>query len=68
MSARTLFNGWKRFAHAVAEVQARLLLAFVYYLVLPVFALVVRMGEDPFRPGWHTRSDSDPAQPARRQS
>jgi hypothetical protein len=68
VSARALLDRWKRFAHVVADVQARVLLAIVYFVVLPAFALVVRIGEDPFRPGWHPRKDTDPAQPARRQS
>jgi hypothetical protein len=59
---------WRRIARAIGEVQARVLLAVVYCVVLPVFALVVRLGEDPFRGGWHAREDSEPARAARRQS
>ncbi|HET8547551.1 MAG TPA: hypothetical protein VFL57_06100 [Bryobacteraceae bacterium] len=59
---------WRRFARGVGEVQARLLLAIVYYVVLPLFAIVVRFGEDPFQGGWHARADSEPARAARRQS
>jgi hypothetical protein len=59
---------WRRIARGIGEVQARILLSIVYYVVLPVFALAVRLGEDPFRSGWHAREGSEPARAAERQS
>jgi hypothetical protein len=59
---------WRRIARAISDAQARILLTIVYYIVLPVFVVAIRFGEDPFRSGWHARNDSEPACAAKRQS
>ena len=44
---RRLWEGWKRFGKRVADVQARILLMFFYFVVLCPFALLVQLGSDP---------------------
>jgi hypothetical protein len=44
---RRLWEAWKRFGKRVADIQARILLMFFYYVVLCPFALLVRLGSDP---------------------
>lgn len=44
-----LFSLWKRVARRIGDVQARLLLLLFYYGVLPPFALVVKLLDDPLR-------------------
>jgi hypothetical protein len=42
-----LWAAWKRLAHAIGTVQARLILSVLYFVLLPPFALVRRLGADP---------------------
>jgi hypothetical protein len=44
---RRLWEAWKRFGKRLADIQARILLMFFYYVVLCTFALLVRWGSDP---------------------
>jgi ADP-heptose:LPS heptosyltransferase len=41
-----LWPGWKRIARRVADVQARMLLSFFYFVILAPFAVVARMTGD----------------------
>ena len=60
---RRLWEGWKRFGKRVADVQARILLTFFYFVFLCPFALLVRWGSDPLTikrsntGGWRTRGN-----------
>jgi len=42
-----VWTGWKIIAHLIGNFQARLLLAFFYFLVVPPFALIVKIFKDP---------------------
>ena len=44
---RHLWEGWKRIAKRMGEVQARVLLIFFYFIVLAPFALALRWRSDP---------------------
>ncbi len=46
---RRAWNGWKRVAHAIGDVQARILLGLFYFVVLSPCALMMRRAE---RGGW----------------
>ena len=52
---------WKAFAQRLAELQARVVLTICYFLVLPPFAVLLRMTSDPLatKPrstrGWRDR-------------
>ena len=46
---RRLWEGWKVVAHAIGNFQARLLLSLFYFLVVPPFALLVKLFMDPLR-------------------
>ena len=59
---------WKAIAHVIGTFQARLLLSLFYYLVIPPFAIVLKILRDPLalRPGqgtsfWIDRADIDPS-------
>jgi hypothetical protein len=46
-SLRTkLWEGWKKFGHAVGNFQARLLLTLIYYVLVLPFGLMVRLFSD----------------------
>ena len=59
-----LWDSWKAIARRVGDVQARILLAVFYFVVLAPFALVVRLTSDPLatgprtRRGWQQRVES----------
>ena len=38
---------WKTIAHAIGNVQARVLLSVFYFVVVPPFALIVKLFQDP---------------------
>jgi hypothetical protein len=73
---RTVWEGWKRLARRIGDVQARVLLTAFYFTVLAPFALVLRWRGDPLaiRPGaptgWRRREEpaGTPLEQARRQS
>jgi hypothetical protein len=46
-SASKLFERWKRIAHKIGDLQARLLLMIFYIFVLGPFAFLVRWRGDP---------------------
>ena len=57
----------KRLLRRIADVQARLILALLYYTVLAPFALAVRFaGRRPPR-GWQRRGEPEPPERAWRQ-
>lgn len=72
---RGLWEGWKRVARKIGDVQARLLLTVVYFVVVAPFALIVRWAADPLalkaggHRGWRARpaDGGDPLEHARRQ-
>jgi len=59
---RAAWGRWKRIAHAIGTFQARLILALLYAILLPPFALIARRGRDPLQlragttPRWHDRT------------
>ncbi len=68
---------WKRLAHVIGNFQARVLLTVFYFVIVPPFALIVRLLKDPLtlrRPRtaktfWIERPpEGAPAERARRQS
>ena len=42
-----LWEYWKRLGKRIGDVQARILLTLFYFLIVPPFALAVRVGSDP---------------------
>lgn len=46
---RRLWEGWKRVAHWIGNVQARILLTIIYGLVVLPFGVIVRLFADPIR-------------------
>jgi len=56
---RRLWEAWKVLAQRIGDVQARVLLAVFYFVVLAPFALLVRLTSDPLAikrrtaRGWH---------------
>ena len=40
---------WKAIAHVIGNFQARVLLSLFYFLVVPPFALIVKVWKDPLR-------------------
>ncbi|MGE5302694.1 MAG: hypothetical protein ACM3TN_05155 [Alphaproteobacteria bacterium] len=58
---RRFWEAWKRFGKRIADMQARLLLSFFYFVLLAPFALALRRWGDPLgikagsAKGWHTR-------------
>jgi hypothetical protein len=44
---RKLWEGWKRIAHAIGTVQAKLVLSLLYLVVVGPVALVRRLAADP---------------------
>jgi lipopolysaccharide/colanic/teichoic acid biosynthesis glycosyltransferase len=50
---RRLWEGWRRVAKRIGDIQARVLLILFYFVVLSPFALAVRWGSDPLaiKPG-----------------
>ena len=65
---------WKAIAHAVGNFQARVLLTVFYFVVVPPFAVIVKIWKDPLglRPPtgetfWTRRAESAPDRSGRRQ-
>jgi lipopolysaccharide/colanic/teichoic acid biosynthesis glycosyltransferase len=60
--ARRLWEGWKRLAKRLGDVQARILLVVFYFLFFAPFALLARWSSDPLgikpesRKGWQPRT------------
>ena len=44
---RRAWEGWQRFAHVIGNFQARVLLAVFYFVVVPPFAMIVKLFKDP---------------------
>ena len=71
--ARHLWDRWLVIAHVIGNFQARVLLTIFYFVVVPPFALIVKLVKDPLglRPPsgasfWSPRAAPDPTA-ARRQ-
>ncbi len=72
---RAVWDAWTRLARRIGDIQARILLTLLYYVVVGPFALVRRWGSDPLalKPGasrgWRVRPESPdtPMAQARRQ-
>ena len=47
--AARAWTRWKVIAHVIGNFQARVLLSLFYFLVVPPFALVVKVRKDPLR-------------------
>jgi hypothetical protein len=47
--AKSLWAAWARLAHRIGDFQARVLLTFLYVVILFPFALCVRLFADPLR-------------------
>jgi hypothetical protein len=70
---RLAWERWKVVAHVIGNVQARVLLTLFYFVIVPPFALIVKLARDPLglRPPrlatfWTAREQTDAAA-ARRQ-
>jgi hypothetical protein len=50
-TARRLWAGWLKVAHAIGTFQARVILSVFYFVVVPVFALLVQVLRDPLSLG-----------------
>jgi hypothetical protein len=64
--ARRAWARWTAIAHVIGTFQARVLLSVFYFVVVPPFALIVRLGRDPLRlrpgsdeTGWIDRPPPD---------
>ena len=70
-----LWRWWQAVARRIADVQARILLSLLYFVLVPPFALGARLLADPLRlsrrarPGWQSRAPDtrDPVTLARQQ-
>lgn len=61
---------WKKIARRIATFQARAILALLYFTVLIPFAVLSRIGRNPFKAaGWNVRAEAtdDARQNARQQ-
>jgi hypothetical protein len=63
---RYLWEGWKRIARKIGDVQARIILTVFYIFVVGPFALAIRWFGDPLaikdgaHKGWRLRTSSEP--------
>jgi len=71
---RSALQAWRTVARKIADVQSRLILALMYFVVMAPFALPIRLFRDPLElrraPGWHPLppdGESTPAVTAARQ-
>jgi hypothetical protein len=61
-----LWEGWKRVARKIGDVQARIILTLFYVFIVGPFALAIRCFGDPLaiknrsRKGWHLRTQHEP--------
>jgi hypothetical protein len=61
---RRAWTAWKRIAHRIGHVQARILLTLFYFVILAPFAVALRLFADPLaiKPGtprgWRDRPES----------
>ncbi|TMI74534.1 MAG: hypothetical protein E6H05_08050 [Bacillati bacterium ANGP1] len=71
---RATLEAWRTVARKIADVQSRVILALMYFVVMAPFALPIRLFRDPLElrraPGWHPLppdGESTPAVTAARQ-
>lgn len=75
-AGRRAWERWVAIAHVIGTFQARVLLSLFYFVVVPPFALVVKLARDPLglrapaqASGWRGREPTDTSvDAARRQS
>jgi hypothetical protein len=65
-NVRRLWQGWKRIAHKIGDVQARVLLTVFYFLIVAPFALAIRFFADPLSLKPRTAKGWRPRPPAAR--
>lgn len=53
---RRLWSGWLKIAHVIGTFQARVILSVFYFVVVPVFAVLVKALRDPLALGTAARS------------
>lgn len=53
---RRLWAGWLKIAHIIGTFQARVLLSIFYFVIVPFFALLVKMLRDPLALREETRA------------
>ena len=64
-SVRSLWTWWKRVAKRIGDVQARILITFLYFVIFAPFALAVRWGTDPLAiktgapRGWRSKDSGE---------
>lgn len=65
---KRLWQGWKKVAKKIGNVQARVFLTLLYFLLLPVFVLILKTLKDPLtrKKGkgvsfWVSRQDPPPS-------
>ena len=70
---RRAWARWKVIAHVIGNFQARVLLTLFYFVIVPPFALIVKVAKDPLglrlprtASFWSPRPEADPTA-ARRQ-
>ena len=72
---RRAWRRWKVIAHIIGNFQARVLLSLFYFVIVPPFAMIVKLVKDPLRlrliaapTGWIERPEPlPPSQAAQRQ-
>ena len=71
---RRLWAGWLKIAHIIGTFQARVILSIFYFVVVPVFALLVKIFRDPLdlrtgpRESFWIHRPAPPSDAGRRQS
>jgi len=54
---RAALEAWRTVARKIADIQSRVILALMYFVVMAPFALIIRLFKDPLElrraPGWH---------------
>ena len=73
--AKRAWRRWTVIAHVIGNFQARVLLSLFYFVIVPPFALIVKLAKDPLRlrliaapSGWIERPEPPPpSQTAHRQ-
>ena len=65
---KTLWRGWLFVAKKIGEVQSRIILTLVYFVVIGPFALMVRLFSDPLclrrDPSWHRLAQDGQSAPS----
>ena len=60
---KKLWERWKQIAKKIGDVQARVILTVVYFIIVGPFALILRLAADPLslkksaKPAWHEKPE-----------